>query len=182
MVNPSTDENRRARSMRRASSEKRSSGSPIQRIVRDFISFSPSNGSIKPILGLYAIPFMVKSRRERSSLMFRENVTELGCLPSAYSPSTRNVVISMLCPLYSTVTVPCFIPVSTTLQSEKTRSVSLGGGYVIVVRLISHKRVADAPSDNKRVIARAFETFEYLGYLKWKFHVTSCLDGKLSLS
>ena len=46
------------------------------------ISFCPPNGSTKPLSRLNAMLFIVKSRRERSSLMFFEKVTLSGCLPS----------------------------------------------------------------------------------------------------
>src|SRR5437764_305756 len=73
-----------ARSVRRASSAKRSRGSPTARTMRASRSRCPPNGStsspgLPSTPGRQAIAFIVKSRRERSSWSESVNATEVGC-------------------------------------------------------------------------------------------------------
>ncbi len=87
--NPSWAANRSARRILSASSLNRSSGRPTQRIRPAFRSSWPPNASTRPLSLLYAMAFIVKSRRFRSSLRSGVNSTVLGWRPSSYSPSIR---------------------------------------------------------------------------------------------
>ena len=76
--NPSWAENRIARIILKASSVKRSVASPTHLIIPLFKSFIPSNSSTRPVLSLYAIALIVKSRLFKSSFKSDENSTFSG--------------------------------------------------------------------------------------------------------
>ena len=80
---PRRAEKRSARNMRSASSSKRSSGTPTQRMMRFCISAVPPNGSAIRPSGGSAIAFIVKSRRLRSALRSPTKLTASGCRWSA---------------------------------------------------------------------------------------------------
>ena len=128
--NPRCAANRSARRMRSASSCKRVSGSPTQRMHWRRKSACPPNGSHRPRTGLHAIALMVKSRRARSHSMSSTNDTLSGRLPSEYAPSVRKVVTSTGSPSSRTVTVPCFSPVSMTVRSANSCSTCSGRAAV----------------------------------------------------
>ena len=109
--NPRVTEKRSALIIRRPSSEKRSAGSPT--VLISFLSQSlrPSNGSMKILsIGSYAMAFIVKSLRARSSLISDTNSTLSGCLPSSYPQSFLYVVISYSSSFIRATIVPCFSP------------------------------------------------------------------------
>ena len=82
---PSSAEIRIARIMRRASSAKRSFGSPTARIIPAEVSFMPPYRSRScSETGLYANAFTLKSRRFRSSSIFCPNSTLSGRRASLY--------------------------------------------------------------------------------------------------
>ena len=92
--------NRAARMRRRASSAKRSSGSPTARSRRASRSAWPPCGSTnapRPAsrsIGSQAMALIVKSRRARSSVSETPNRTSSGRRRSRYAPSARYEVIS----------------------------------------------------------------------------------------
>ena len=118
ILNPSTDANRTARNMRRASSPNLSAGLPTVRMILPVISSIPPKGSMRPLSGFHAIALIVKSLLRRSSSILEVNSTFSGCLLSLYLPSMRNVVTSQFLLPSATVTVPCFIPVSTVFSKS----------------------------------------------------------------
>ncbi len=89
MLNPSCAANRTPRRIRSASSEKRSVAFPTHRMTRALKSSIPPNMSTRPSFSLYAMAFIVKSRRSRSSLKLLVNVTSAGWRLSSYLPSIR---------------------------------------------------------------------------------------------
>ena len=78
MSKPKRAANRSPRSIRSASSPNRRSGSPTARIVRASRSALPEYGSYTPTPSRYAIAFIVKSRRARSSSSESVYSTESG--------------------------------------------------------------------------------------------------------
>ena len=78
MSKPRRAEKRSARNMRSASSSKRCSGTPTQRMRRLDISSTPPNGSASSPSGGRAMAFMVKSRRLRSALRSPTKLTASG--------------------------------------------------------------------------------------------------------
>ena len=92
--NPSCAENLTALSILKASSVNLSSGSFTHLITFRCKSPIPSNASTTPYFELYAMAFIVKSLRFKSSIRFVVNSTDSGCLLSLYSPSILYVVTS----------------------------------------------------------------------------------------
>ena len=131
MENPSLAANLSPLKILRASSSKRRSGSPTQRIIRFSRSYIPLNSSTRPLWGLYAKALTVKSLRARSSLKSEVNSTLSGRRWSEYSPSTRKVVTSTFLPSLFTVKVPCLRPVSMTVKSAKTLFICSGAAEVV---------------------------------------------------
>ena len=78
--------------------------------------------------------FIVKSRLLRSSSILDANSTVSGCLPSLYSPSVLNVVISKTSESITTDTVPCLMPVGTTLYSAVSKTSVISSGVALVVK------------------------------------------------
>ena len=128
--NERTAENRSARRMRSASSLKRVSAFPTQRISLFSISSFPPNGSKRAPFSSSAMAFIVKSRRERSSEIFFEKLTKSGWRLSEYALSVRKVVISTGVFSMRTVTVPWARPVGITACFSKTLAVSCGSAFV----------------------------------------------------
>ena len=87
----------------------------------------PCGSRNSPASGSHASAFIVKSRRSRSASRSVWKVTDSGRRPSTYAPSPRNVVTSMARPPVITVTVPCSIPVGTTLRKSAVTSCGLAG-------------------------------------------------------
>ena len=75
--------------MRSASSEKRSSGEPTQRMSRLSMSSRPPKGSVRFPAASMAMAFTVKSRRARSASRLEVKRTPSGRRRSLYAPSTR---------------------------------------------------------------------------------------------
>ena len=118
--------------MRKASSSKRFCGSPTHLTIRRQISSSPPDRSVsRPCLSR-AMAFIVKSLRARSSAASWVYSTTSGCLWSEYVPSVLYVVISMARFSDMTVTVPCFIPVSTVFSLLKTAFICSGCAEVAI--------------------------------------------------
>ena len=130
MEKPSCAANLTARIIRKASSKNLSLASPTQRTTPCFKSLTPSNASTNPFVLWYAMAFIVKSLRFKSSMRFGVNVTSFGCRESSYAPSIRYVVTSNPSRPIRTVTVPCCIPVSMVL--EKSAFTSFGIAEVVM--------------------------------------------------
>ena len=92
--NPSWAAKRTARNILKASSLNLSWAQPTHFMICLFRSPIPSNSSTMPLLWLYAIAFIVKSRLSRSSFKFDVKVTSFGWRASSYSPSILYVVTS----------------------------------------------------------------------------------------
>ena len=75
-------EKRKARKMRSASSEKRTSGSPTARKIPFSRSSRPPNRSTSPTVSFHAMALTVKSRRDRSSAIRPVKATASGWRPS----------------------------------------------------------------------------------------------------
>ena len=79
-LNPSFAINLKALKILNASSSIRNFGFPTNLIVLFFKSFKPPKRSITPVFWLYAIAFIVKSRRDKSSSIFFTNLISFGYL------------------------------------------------------------------------------------------------------
>ncbi len=95
IVKPSVVASRAARSIRKASSLKRSSAVPTALMIFFCKSSCPPNKSVMVLSASMAMAFTVKSRRDKSSSNVLACITASGWRLSEYFASDRNVVTSI---------------------------------------------------------------------------------------